>query len=81
MSSLSSGPVTRALAVIIATCLAAVVGWQAMATESILRGTEVSLEEGLRIECDLFGIISSTDDMREGLNAFLEKRKPNYQGK
>ena len=35
----------------------------AMATESVLRGTEVSLEEGLRIECDLFGIISSTSDM------------------
>ncbi len=53
----------------------------AMATEAVLRGSEVSLEEGLRIECDLFGIISSTDDMREGLNAFLEKRKPNYQGR
>ena len=53
----------------------------AMATESVLRGTETSLEEGLRIECDLFGIISSTEDMREGLNAFLEKRKPDYQGK
>ena len=52
----------------------------AMATESVLRGTEVSLEEGLRIECDLFGIISSTEDMREGLNAFLEKRKPDYKG-
>lgn len=53
----------------------------AMATESILRGSEVSLEEGLRIECDLFGIVSSTEDMREGLNAFLEKRKPDYKGK
>ena len=53
---------------------------QAMALESVLRGTEVSLEEGLRIECDLFGIVSSTKDMREGLNAFLEKRKPTYRG-
>ncbi len=52
----------------------------ALATESVLRGTEVSQEEGLRIECDLFGIISSTEDMREGLNAFLEKRKPSYKG-
>ncbi len=52
----------------------------AMATEAVLRGTETTQEEGLRIECDLFGIISSTDDMREGLNAFLEKRKPDYQG-
>lgn len=53
---------------------------QAMALESVLRGTEVSLEEGLRIECDLFGIVSSTKDMREGLTAFLEKRKPTYRG-
>ena len=52
----------------------------AMAMEAVLRGTETSLEEGLRIECDLFGIISSTKDMREGLTAFLEKRKPNYIG-
>ena len=52
----------------------------AMATEAVLRGAETSLEEGLRIECDLFGIISSTADMREGLNAFLEKRKPDYRG-
>jgi enoyl-CoA hydratase len=53
----------------------------ALATEAVLRGGEASLEEGLRIECDLFGIISSTQDMREGLNAFLEKRKPDYQGR
>jgi len=53
----------------------------AMATEAVIRGGEVSLEEGLRIECDLFGIVSSTQDMREGLTAFLEKRKPAYHGR
>ncbi len=51
----------------------------AAAVESVLRGGETSLEEGLRIEADLFGVISSTADMREGLNAFLEKRKPAYR--
>jgi enoyl-CoA hydratase len=51
----------------------------AMAMEAVLRGTSTSQEEGLRIECDLFGIVSSTADMREGLTAFLEKRKPAYK--
>ena len=49
-----------------------------IALESVLRGSETGLDEGLRIEADLFGIISSTKDMREGLTAFLEKRKPGY---
>jgi enoyl-CoA hydratase len=53
----------------------------AMAMEALLRGTETTMEEGSRIECDLFGIVSSTEDMREGLNAFLEKRKPSYHGR
>ena len=51
-----------------------------MALESVLRGTSTSQEEGLRIECDLFGLVSSSQDMREGLTAFLEKRKPQYRG-
>jgi enoyl-CoA hydratase len=51
-----------------------------IALESVLRGTEVGMEEGLRIEADLFGIISATKDMREGLTAFLEKRKPDFRG-
>ena len=51
-----------------------------LALESALRGTEAPIEEGLRIEADNFGIAASTNDMREGLNAFLEKRKPNFKG-
>jgi enoyl-CoA hydratase len=52
----------------------------AMALESVLRGADGPMAEGLKVECDLFGIVSSTADMREGLNAFLEKRKPVYRG-
>jgi enoyl-CoA hydratase len=52
-----------------------------MALEAVLRGGSVSQEEGLRIECDLFGLVSSSEDMRDGLNAFLEKRKPQYRGR
>ena len=51
-----------------------------LALESALRGNETSIEEGLRIEADMFGLVASTQDMREGLNAFLEKRKPEFTG-
>jgi enoyl-CoA hydratase len=39
------------------------------------------LDEGLRREVDLFAICFSTQDKQEGVSAFLEKRKPNFQGK
>jgi len=32
-------------------------------------------------EATLFGLVSTTDDMREGTRAFLEKRKPTFTGK
>jgi enoyl-CoA hydratase len=52
----------------------------AMAMESVLRGSDLPMAEGMRVECDLFGLVSSTADMKEGLTAFLEKRKPGYRG-
>ncbi len=52
-----------------------------LAMEAVNRGLEVSLEEGLRIEADLFGVCCSTEDKVEGTKAFLEKRKANFQGK
>jgi enoyl-CoA hydratase len=32
-------------------------------------------------EATLFGLVASTDDMREGTAAFLQKRKPEFKGK
>jgi len=32
-------------------------------------------------EATLFGLVASTDDMRDGTKAFLEKRKPEFRGK
>jgi len=49
--------------------------------EAVNRGMDTTLAEGLRIEADLFGVISASDDMREGLNAFLEKRAPSFTNK
>lgn len=49
--------------------------------EAIERGVEMPLEEGLFLEATLFGLCCATQDMREGTNAFLEKRAPQFQGK
>jgi enoyl-CoA hydratase len=44
-------------------------------------GLDVGLEKGLTIEANLFGILCGTEDLREGMNAFLEKRKAEFHGK
>jgi enoyl-CoA hydratase len=48
--------------------------------EAVDVGLDVSLENGLLLEADLFGLLSGTEDMREGTRAFLEKRKARFQG-
>lgn len=50
----------------------------ALAKRAVRRGAHLSLQDGLDLEADLFGIISSTDEMKEGMAAFLEKRKPSW---
>ena len=49
--------------------------------EAIERGMEMPQEEGLFLEATLFGLLCSTEDMREGTKAFLEKRPAHFQGK
>ena len=51
------------------------------AIDAVVRGGDCSLAEGLAIEADLFGATSATDDMREGMQAFLDKRPPDFQGR
>lgn len=43
-------------------------------------GGECGIEEGLEYETAQFGLMFSTDDMREGTTAFLERRKPAFNG-
>jgi len=52
-----------------------------MAKEAALRGLEMPLEKGLELERDLLTLVQSTEDAKEGVRAFVEKRKPNWMGK
>ena len=48
--------------------------------ESVNRGLEVSLDKAQFLEATLFGLVVSTEDMREGTVAFLQKRKADFKG-
>jgi len=52
-----------------------------MAKEAVNASYEMSLEEGCRFERRIFHSTFSTDDRREGMGAFIEKRKPNFTHK
>jgi enoyl-CoA hydratase len=51
-----------------------------LALESIYRGVDLGAAEALDLESALFGLLASTEDMKEGMGAFLEKRKPGFRG-
>jgi enoyl-CoA hydratase len=48
--------------------------------EAVNRGLDTTLEEGLVIEANHFGLIATTSDMKEGMGAFLEKRPAAFKG-
>lgn len=48
---------------------------------TVNKGMEMNLEYALEYESECFGVVLTTEDAREGLKAFLEKRKPNYKGR
>ncbi|HTH38382.1 MAG TPA: enoyl-CoA hydratase/isomerase family protein [Pyrinomonadaceae bacterium] len=52
-----------------------------LAKEAVKFASRSNLDEGLRREVDLFAICFSTEDKKEGVAAFLGKRKPEFQGK
>ena len=52
-----------------------------LAKEAVNRAFETHLDEGLQFERKNFYLCFSSEDQKEGMNAFIEKRKPEYRGK
>jgi enoyl-CoA hydratase len=49
--------------------------------EAVDQGCEMTLDEGLLLEANHFGLLAATNDMKEGTQAFLEKRPPRFEGR
>jgi enoyl-CoA hydratase len=49
--------------------------------EVVNKGMDMTLEQGLRLEADLYFLLHTTHDRSEGITAFREKRKPEFRGK
>ena len=50
-----------------------------VSSDSVNRSAEVSLQEGLRFERRLFHALFATEDQKEGMAAFVEKREPQFR--
>jgi enoyl-CoA hydratase len=48
--------------------------------DAVNRGADIPMDEALALEAAAFGLLASTDDMKEGTSAFLEKRAPAFRG-
>lgn len=53
----------------------------AVAKALIEKGMETDLDTALELEREGFGVVGSTEDLREGVSAFIDKRKPTWKGK
>jgi enoyl-CoA hydratase len=49
--------------------------------EAVHKGVEMPFQQAQIFEATLFGLVASTEDMREGTKAFLEKRKAEFKGR
>jgi enoyl-CoA hydratase/carnithine racemase len=48
--------------------------------EAVNKGLDLTLEQGLRLEADLYFLLHTTSDRTEGVQSYLQKRQPQYRG-
>jgi enoyl-CoA hydratase len=48
--------------------------------EAVNNGLDMTLDQGLRLEADLYFLLHTTSDRTEGVQSYLQKRKPEYKG-
>ena len=51
------------------------------AIEAVMNGSEMPFEEGQFLEATLFGLLCASEDTKEGMQAFIEKRPANFKGR
>ncbi|MBI2957312.1 MAG: enoyl-CoA hydratase/isomerase family protein [Chloroflexi bacterium] len=51
------------------------------AKEAIVKGLDMTLDQGLRLEADLYFLMHTTHDRVEGITSYLQRRKPHFEGK
>lgn len=51
------------------------------AKEAVWKGLDMTFEQGMRLEQDLYVLLQTTEDRREGVRSFLEKRPPRFRGR
>jgi enoyl-CoA hydratase len=49
--------------------------------EAVNKGMDLTLEQGLRLEADIYFLLHTTRDRTEGIRAFQEKRRPRFKGR
>jgi enoyl-CoA hydratase/carnithine racemase len=52
-----------------------------LAKEAVVRALDLPLDDGMRLEHDLYVLLQTTADRSEGVRSFLERRTPHYQGR